>query len=187
MLRVKFFDDGRNYLPFELGARCLDFIFPANAVSLSMKTEDLNRKGAKAAAGRGKDLEEPAANAMDEVVLSEWLFEIRSALARDMQPLAGDAANLSEVLAVHFAEAFLGYDVEPEPAANVFNPFQSRDLMGRWDGDSGGGSTSRRVQSIPEVVHVAFSPSNQTFCDWADVSASDVELIKREFGLDLTN
>ncbi len=78
------------------------------------------------------------ANAMDNQALGEWLFEIRSALAKDMQPLgaalagameagdlpamqaalrkiskgmpelAGDAANLAEVLAGQFTSAFLG-------------------------------------------------------------------------------
>lgn len=110
---------------------------------------------------------EDQANAMDPVALSEWLFELRAALSADLQPLgkalagamqaadlpamqaalrkisqgmpelAGDAANLAEVLAGQFADSFLGDDAED--VANAFNPLQSRDLMGRWNGDADGG------------------------------------------------
>ena len=107
-------------------------------------------------------------------------------ISAGMPDLAGDAAALSEELGGRMVAAFLGDDAE-EVANAGFNQSQPR-LHGKWTGtaDGGGGSKSRKVDSIPEVVHAAFYPSNQTFCDWADVSATDVELIKREFGMDLT-
>ena len=85
---------------------------------------------------------EEVANAMDSEALGEWLFEIRGALAKDMQPLgaalasameagdlaamqaalkkiskgmpelAGEAADLADVLARQFTDAFLGDGTE---------------------------------------------------------------------------
>lgn len=103
--------------------------------------ENLNRQEAK-------DAKEDLANAMDNEALSEWLFDLRSALSKDLQPLgkalagameagdeaamqsalrkisegmpelAGDAAAMSEVLSWHFAEALVGEDEEMANAGN---------------------------------------------------------------------
>jgi hypothetical protein len=99
------------------------------------KAKNLNRQDAKS------DKEEQV-DAMDHYALSEWLFEIRAALSKDLQPLgealagamqvgdlpamqaalkkiskempelAGDSANLAEVLGEQFANAFLGESTE---------------------------------------------------------------------------
>jgi phage gp29-like protein len=154
------------------------------------------------------------ANAMDNYAQSEWLHEIRSALATDLRPLgdalagameagdlpamqaalrqisknmpelAGDAAALSEVMTRQMTEALVG----SEEVANgdwPGHPFRGNQWTGYGEG-GGGGKTSRRVDSIPEVIHAATMPGNQTFCDWGDVDSSDVEMIKEQFGIDLT-
>jgi len=132
----------------------------AEAAAADAALADLVKKpeaGGQKPGDRGQKSEEkiPAANAMDAVALSEWLFEIRSALAKDLQPLgdalmgaleagdlpamqaalrkisegmpelAGDADNLAEVLAGQFADAWLG-DENPEPGANSGTPDGAR-------------------------------------------------------------
>jgi phage gp29-like protein len=61
-------------------------------------------------------------------------------ISAGMPELAGEAENLAEVLAGQFTDAFLGD--EAEDVANAFNRMQSRDLMGRWNGDANGGGGS---------------------------------------------
>lgn len=103
-------------------------------------------------------------NAMDNYALSEWLFEIRAALSKDLQPLgealagamqardlaamqaalkkisknmpelAGDAENLAEVLAGQFTDAFLGDGTEEVEEA---------ENSGNSDGASKGWETRR--------------------------------------------
>jgi phage gp29-like protein len=172
--------------------------------------EDLNRQDAKSAK---EDLIEGIENAD---VPEDLAQRLTAALSSDLQPLgmalagalqAGDGAAfqgalkkisarmpefleseaMEELLADEMVRAFLGEGEEVENAG--FNQSQPR-LHGRWtdggEGSAGSGKTSRRVESIPEVIHAAMSPGNQTFCDWADVDPYEISLIKEQFGMDLT-
>ena len=111
-------------------------------LSLQAATDDADALGAAVAATEPTEPTEQVANAMDNVALSEWLFEIRSALAKDMQPLgdalmgavqskdfpamqaalkkisekmpdlAGEAENLAQVLVTQFTSSFIGDGAE---------------------------------------------------------------------------
>ncbi len=61
-------------------------------------------------------------------------------ISENMPELAGDAANLAEVLAGQFTGAFLGNDAEDVANAG-FNPTQPR-LRGKWSGEGDGGGKS---------------------------------------------
>jgi len=72
-----------------------------DALSPAAKTQDGKTQDAR------PDPKESVANAMDPVALSEWLFEFRSALTKDLQPLgkalagamqAGDLASMQAAL-----------------------------------------------------------------------------------------
>lgn len=131
---------------------------------------------AKTQAGKNQDSRaevktaEVVENAMDHYALSEWLFEIRSALAADLQPLgdalagamqaadlpamqaalkkisegmpelAGEAENLAEVLAGQFADAFLGADGE-----EVENAGNADGARKGWETRRANGWTSKRA------------------------------------------
>jgi hypothetical protein len=114
----------------------------------------------------------------DEPAFQAALKKISAAMPEFLESSA-----MEDLLADEMVRAFVGHGEDVENAG--FDPSQPR-LRGRWSGyGDGGGKTSRRVESIPEVIHASLSPGNQTFCDWADVDPADVALIKEQFGMDL--
>ena len=153
----------------------------------------LNRQDAKSA----KEDLEMLANAMDNQALGKGLFKIRSALAKDMQPLgaalagameagdlpamqaalrkifkgmpelAGDAANLAEVLAEQFMGAFLGDGAEEVENGDLpGHPFRGNQWSNRPKG-KGKPKRPRPVGKISEVLDAAYAdPDNRDFTDF---------------------
>ena len=102
-------------------------------------------------------------------------------ISADMPALAGDAENLSGLLAEEMAAAYLGDGSEDvENGDSPGHPFRGNQHGGK------SATTSQRVDSIPEVIHASMIPGNQKFCDWGDIGNDDVELLKSQFGLDLS-
>lgn len=145
------------------------------------------------------------ANAMDNQALGEWLFEIRSALAKDMQPLgaalagameagdlpamqaalrkiskgmpelAGDAANLAEVLAGQFTSAFLGDCAEEVENGDLpGHPFRGNQWGNRPKG-TGKPKRPRAVGKISEVLDAAYAdPDNRDFTDFQKLGVKEI-------------
>ena len=163
----------------------------ADALSPAAKTQDRKTQDP-----RQQVKKEDLANAMDNYALSEWFFDFRSALAKDMQPLgdalmsayqagdfaamqaalkkiskgmpelAGEAENLAEVLETQLLDAWLG-DVTEEVENG---DFQGHPYRGNQHGKERKDKTARDFFGVK--LHSAMTPAEnfdrcQTSVDWA--------------------